>query len=133
LPLFLRWLKISGDGISEKEELEARIAVAQAAILRIQQHVNPLSSPYEQGFAAELISFYERKIQHLTNQEVDQNDIKTELKIERNIRFNALDAERQELFNLHKKKKINEEVLRNIQRDIDNLESGLGALTVHDP
>lgn len=130
LPLLLRWLKISGDGISEKEELDARIAVARAAIQRIQQHIHPLSSAYEQAFAVQLIAFYERKIRHLSDIELRQSDVETELKIERNLRLNALDAERRELFNLHEKKMINEEVLRNIQRDIDHLENGIGALTV---
>lgn len=130
LPLFLRRLKITGDGIAEREELEARISVAQAAIRRVQQHIHPLSFPHEQAFAAQLITFYERKIQHLANREKDESDITTQLKIERNLRLNALDAERAELFELHEKKLINEEVLRNIQRDLDNLESGLGALTV---
>ncbi|MFI5304183.1 MAG: Na+/H+ antiporter [Nitrospiria bacterium] len=133
LPFLLRWLKIFGDGITEKEELEARIAVARAAILRIQQHIHPLSSPHEQAFAVQLIAFYERKIQNLNDAELNQSDIKTELKIERNLRLNALDAERRELFNLHKKKLINEESLRNIQKDIDIMESGLGAMTAHNP
>jgi CPA1 family monovalent cation:H+ antiporter len=132
LPLLLRWFRISGDGIREKEELEARIALAQAAITRIQQHIHPLSSPHEQGFAAQLIAFYERRIKHLADLEKEESDIKTELKIERNLRFNALDAERRELFRLHQEKKINEEVLRTIQRDIDNLESGLDVMTVRE-
>jgi Na+/H+ antiporter len=132
LPLFIRWLNIAGDGIAEREEHAARIAVAQAAIQRIQQYSTPLSSPHEQSFAAQLIALYERKVQHLATAEGDSEDIETQLKIERNLRFNALSAEREELFRLHKNKSINEDVLRTIQREIDYLESGLGALTGRD-
>ncbi|MHB8481582.1 MAG: Na+/H+ antiporter [Nitrospiria bacterium] len=129
LPLFIRWLNIAGDGIAEREEHAARISVARAAIQRIEQYTTPLSSPHEQSFAAQLIALYERKIQHLATEEGDREDIETQLKIERNLRFSALSAEREELFRLHKNKLINEDVLRTIQREIDYLESGLVELT----
>jgi hypothetical protein len=47
------------------------------------------------------------------------------LKVERNIRLTALNAEREELFLFNTTGQINEEVLRKIQRDIEHLESAL--------
>jgi CPA1 family monovalent cation:H+ antiporter len=127
LPLLIKWLGIAGDGIAEREERAARIAVAQAAIERIRQHAP--NSPHEQALVAQLIASYERKIQHLATEEKDRENIDTQLKAERALRLNALSAERQELFRLHRNKTINEEVLRAIQREIDYVESSLTAPT----
>lgn len=125
LPPLIRWLNIPGDGSAEREEQMARIAVARAAIERIRQHVIPESSPHEQAYAAELIAWYERRIQHIEADEKDRENIQTQLKVERNLRLNALSAEREALLRLHRNRAINEETLRAIQREIDHLESAL--------
>lgn len=125
LPLLIKWLDISGDGIAEREERAARIAVAQAAVERIQEYVPALNAPHEQALVARLIASYERRIQHLAAEEKDREDMDAQLQAEHALRLNALSAERAELFRLHKNKTINEEVLRAIQREIDHVESSL--------
>lgn len=125
LPPLIRWLEVVGDGAARREEAMARMAAARAAIARIRQHVIPESSPHEQAFAAELIAWYERKIQYLEAEEDVREDLETQLKVERNLRLNAISAEREELLRLHKARSINEETLRIIQREIDHLESAL--------
>ena len=130
LPALIRWLHISGDGIAEREERQARIAVAQAAIDRIRTHAGPLSSPHEQGFALHLIASYERGVAHLLADEDDCADVATELKVENNIRLIALLAAREELARLHRTRAINEEVLRTVQREIDYRESSILASSI---
>jgi len=129
LPPLIRWFGVAGDGAAEREEQMARIAVARAAINRIKQHVIPESDPHEQAFAGQLIAWYERKIEHLETDESDREDIDTQLKVERNLRLNAISAEREELLRMHADRSINEETLRIIQREIDHLESALLPLT----
>lgn len=126
LPWLIKWLNITTDGIAEREERMARTEVARAAIQQIKQHMVPESSPYEKIMAAQLIASYEHKIQYLAAQEdIVGEDVEMHIKIERNLRLNVLNAEREELFRLHKRKAINEEVLRSIQREIDYLEASL--------
>jgi monovalent cation/hydrogen antiporter len=130
LPALIRWLNISGDGIAEREEHEARIAVAQAAIERIRAHTGPLSSPHEQAFALHLIASYERSVEHLLAEEDARADVATELKVENNIRLIALAAAREELARLHRTRAINEEVLRTVEREIDYRESSILASSI---
>ncbi|HET7633433.1 MAG TPA: Na+/H+ antiporter [Burkholderiales bacterium] len=122
LPLLIRWFKIVGDGIAEREENMARIAVAEAAIRQIRQHA---IAPHEHVFAARLIASYERKIQHLAAAKKDRGDFETRVNAESSLCFDALSAEREELFRLQQNQSINEEVLRTIQREIDYAESSL--------
>lgn len=120
-----RRLRVSADGTYEEEEREARLTAAHAAIDRIEKYVIPESSPHEQGFAAELIAGYERRIAHLVADEEARDDLEVQLKVERNLRLVALAAERETLLRLHRERAINEETLRVIQREIDHLESAL--------
>jgi Na+/H+ antiporter len=128
-PLACR-LRVGSDGTDVREEREARLAAAHAAIERIQQYVIPESSPHEQGFAAELIAGYERRIARLVADEEARDDLEVQLKVERNLRLVALAAERETLLRLHRERAINEETLRVIQREIDHLESALAPAAV---
>jgi Na+/H+ antiporter len=120
-----RRLNVAADGSGEAEEREARLAAAHTAIEHIGRYVIPESSPHEQGFAAELIAGYERRIQSLVADEVARDELEVQLKVERNLRLVALQAEREALLRLHRERAINEETLRAIQREIDHLESAL--------
>jgi len=126
LPALVRHLGAAADGSAQEEEKAARVAAAHAAIERVRQHVIPESSDHEQAFAAELIAVYERRIRHLLAEEpADRDDLATQLKVERNLRLSALAAENEALLALHRRRAINEETLRAVQREIDHTASAL--------
>ncbi|HEY5800127.1 MAG TPA: Na+/H+ antiporter [Burkholderiaceae bacterium] len=125
LPMLITKLGIAGDGIFEREEHMARVALANAAIKRLEPHRGEMSTPHEQAYAARLAGVYQRRVRHLDPDAPESRQIAVELKVERNIRLTALDAEREELFALNKARRINEEVLRKLQRELDHMESAL--------
>lgn len=124
LPVLIQGFAISDDGSAEHDEKVARVAMAEAAIRRLGPYAGEFSDEHERAYALRLAGFYERRVRHLSSPE-ERHAIGTQLKVERNIRLTALDAERDELFALTRSGQINEEMLRKLQREIDHQESGL--------
>ena len=63
LPLFIRMLKLRGDGLAAREERAARIATAQAGIGALQQRLSQATHADEKRFTQALLTQYEHRLQ----------------------------------------------------------------------
>ena len=123
LPLFIRVLKIRGDGNAEREERAARLATAQAAIDVLQREIPKLEAPRESAHAQRLLDLYQRRLTlHSANAE-RRREMEAVHAGERRLMLAALEAERAELQSLRDTGVINEDTLRTIQADLDHAES----------
>jgi monovalent cation/hydrogen antiporter len=129
LPLLIRWLNITGDDLAQREEREARIKSAEAALRQlrasIQQQCAEAAPAYQHAFAAQLIAEYERRIEHAGGESEDHAVLTIRVEAERKLRLAALHAERGELKRLSARKVINENVLRILERELDFVEASL--------
>ena len=117
LPVIIRWLRVEDDGVTEKEEGQARLRAVQAALARL----NEFHGKSNEKALAKLRAQYEERIAVLENNskgDVHQRD-KTHATAYERLFSEALLAERRMILQLRNEQVINDEVLRRIQRDLD--------------
>jgi len=132
LPLFIRLLKIRGDGVAAREERAARIATAQAGIAALQHRLAQATDAEETRFAEALLSQYERRLQrHSANADRRQH-LNAVHDTQRDIWLDAVKAERKELMEMRQADVINDEVMRILQADIDLEETLIVGATRHE-
>jgi Na+/H+ antiporter len=127
LPLLIRWLGVKDDGAGEREELEARIAANQAASEALAWRANRGDLEPEEMDALERLRVeYDDRLRQLRSYEDG------ELSEERifstaydELSMKALEAERATILKMRNEDLINDEALRNIQRDLDYAEARL--------
>ncbi len=119
LPLVIRWLKIRGDSIAEREERAARIATAQAATDELRKHLPRLKAPEEIAFANGLLSQYQHRLDRYSANAERRHRLDATYDSQRRLWLTAVNAERAELMQMHAADEINDEVLRLLQGDID--------------
>jgi Na+/H+ antiporter len=125
LPPLIRWLGIKDDGIIEKEERAARLAANRAALVHLNEVVEP--NPDRAAAAARLRVEYEDHILQLAATDADMAGTPLRLfstEYER-LSHAALQVERRTIIQLRNDAVISDEVLRRIQRDIDLAEARL--------
>jgi monovalent cation/hydrogen antiporter len=128
LPSLIRWLGVQDDGSIEKEERQARIQANQAAneaLLKREQRGN--LKPEETDALERLRVEYDDRLRQLKSYEVG-NEASAERIFSTaydELSFEALEAERKTILNLRNDALINDEALRNIQRDLDYAEARL--------
>jgi CPA1 family monovalent cation:H+ antiporter len=119
-------LGVKDDRGAEREEREARIRANQAAFDRLCALEKELD-PADLETLARLRIEYEDRLRQLESYDPDDGD--GELRIFSTaydrLSKEALEAERQAILTLRNQNVINDEVLRNIQRDIDFAEARL--------
>jgi CPA1 family monovalent cation:H+ antiporter len=126
LPLLIRWLGVTGDGIHERETRAARVAVAHAAIRELRSRLDFQDLPAERSLTMDLIMEYERRIEEVKAEGGDPaSDLLAAIASERKLRLAALAAERVELAALRDRRRINEHVLFVLQRELDYREASL--------
>jgi monovalent cation/hydrogen antiporter len=123
LPLFIRWLGVRADGVSDQEQRVARLATAQAAAAALRKELAHIKEPAERTYAQSLIDEYERDVARLSSNARRRVYVDGLRQAERRLRLAALRAERDELQELRDTDVINDEVLRTIQADLDHVES----------
>jgi len=132
LPLFIRLLKIRGDGVAAREERAARIATAQAGITALRQRLAQATDAEETRFTEALLSQYERRLQrHSANADRRQH-LNAVHDTHRDIWLEAVKAERKELMEMRQADVINDEVMRILQADIDLEETLIVGATRHE-
>ena len=117
LPVIIRWLRVEDDGVTEKEECQARLKAVQAALARL----NEFNGKADEKALAKLRAQYEDRIAALeTNAKRDPHawEGPQATAFER-LFSEALLAERRMILQLRNEQVINDEVLRRIQRDLD--------------
>lgn len=128
LPLLTRGLVI--DLPHTDSESSARVAVTEAALHRIKEIIShPVEDPTDMALRAEaanhLLDIYSRRLDYGDNDKDGSADMWKLAEVERQLRREALRAERDELYLLRKTKNINDEVHRKLLREIDLKEESL--------
>jgi CPA1 family monovalent cation:H+ antiporter len=119
LPLLIRWLGLHDDGLNEEEEMKGRAAATEAALRRLDEVAKEPWVPRE---ALERVR--ERYVTRLQRYQARLRDDRVCLHEERaaavrRLRCELLKAERQAVLDLRDREVINDEVMRDIERDID--------------
>ncbi len=127
LPFLLRGIQPSDKEADISEVRMARAAMAEVAIVSMNKMEERLSASTEEQLDAEVITeVASRVIGHLRRRTVGQDEIEHNLLVEdleRRFRLTALRAERGELYHLRATRKISNETLQILLRDLDLLEA----------
>ena len=128
LPPLIRTLGVTGDGIDEKEELKARLRLAEAAVARVDElaeeewvredtaeRMRGLYGYRRRRFAARFGAIEENDVE-------DYEDRSTAFQ---RFQHEVLAAQREELLRLRNEGLINDEVMRRVERDLDLEEARL--------
>jgi CPA1 family monovalent cation:H+ antiporter len=126
LPLFIRWLGVHGDGLAEREERAARIALAHAGSAALRVEIARLSRPEEIAIATRMAGDYELLLLRLSANAARRVGLDTLASIERRLVMAALEAERGEHVHMRTAGTINDETMRAIEAEIDDAEASLG-------
>jgi CPA1 family monovalent cation:H+ antiporter len=115
LAVIIRWLGVVDDGIAQKEELQARIKAAHAALARLNEF------KADEQVLGRLRAEFETRIRELESEaKPPAHDLgPIQDRCYERLLAEALLAERQMLLQLRNERLINDEVLRRIQRDLD--------------
>ena len=128
LPRLLNGLEISPDAIHEAEEDFARVSAAHAAIKAIElaQHDMAEGRPDADLYvdvSARVMELYRHRLDtHMEEDERAREEFRKINEIEQAMRLIALKAERDEIFRLGRSRKIEDDVMRKLVREIDILE-----------
>lgn len=128
LPLLLKGLSPALNTSSEKEETQARVAAAHAAITQIErlQHARSANQPDVDivvAAAARVMDLYRARIESGVSDEETTSLAKRGEAIEREMRLVGLQAERENLFNQLRSRQVGSETARKLIRELDLLEA----------
>ena len=119
LPLLIRRLGLHDDGASERQETQARLTAAQAALARLDELVS--QDEVSQESVQHLRKHYEARVRSITKRfkqaadEPGEDHAMTYQQLQRE----ALQAERSAVIGLRNRGEINDEILRRIERELD--------------
>jgi CPA1 family monovalent cation:H+ antiporter len=119
LPLLIRGLGLHDDGACARQETQARLTAAQAALARLDELA--LQDEVSQESARHLRKHYEAQVSSLTKrykpaaEEAGADHALTYQRLQRE----ALQAERSAVIGLRNQGEINDEVLRRLERELD--------------
>jgi monovalent cation/hydrogen antiporter len=119
LPLLIRWLKLRDDGLDENEEMKGRSAAAHAALRRLGEVAK---EPWALPVCVERIRvIYQIRIQRFQARLRHDGAARYEehAALMRRLQLELLKEERRVIIELRDREVINDDVLRDIERDID--------------
>ena len=119
LPLLIRWLKLRDDGLNESEEMKGRIAATAAALRRLDEMAAEPWVPRD--VVEQLRALHRSRLQRYEARLCDcgQDGYEEKAAAVRRLDLELLKAERQTVIDLRDREVINDDVLRDIERDID--------------
>jgi CPA1 family monovalent cation:H+ antiporter len=115
IPL-IRWLGITSDGTPEQERYHAREAAAQAALLRLQELANQEWVP--ETLLMDLRARYEEKSRH-AKQHIEGTQHEEMIASHKRLYREIIQAERVTLIKLRDQGQIDDETLREMERELD--------------
>jgi CPA1 family monovalent cation:H+ antiporter len=133
LPLLIRYLRVTDDDAIEREERNARVAIATAAVDLLRDQLRYQDDVADREFTQSLIGEYQRRIEHAGETFASDSGSTRRMAAERAMRLFALGAERARLHELRDAHTINEHVLFAIQRELDFREASLAMMTTRRP
>ncbi|MGN7293775.1 Na+/H+ antiporter [Rhizobium sp. SAFR-030] len=133
LPPLLKDLELPAEPHHEREEDNARIAAAQAAIQAIEKLQHELGEGRSDvdiyaDAAARLMELYRRRIEGRSGSTENAEQVRAVEAVERRMRLAAVKAERDTVFALGRARRISDEVSRKLVREVDLAEARLNAL-----
>lgn len=119
LPALIRLLRLEDDRAEEREEVEARILAAEAALARIEELVE--EDWVREDTAERMRGLYDFRRSRFGARFDDADDGAIEARSldYQRLRRELLDAERRAVVELRRTGRINDEVMNRIQRDLD--------------
>ena len=119
LPLLIRGLGLHDEGASEREETQARLTAAQAALARLDELAS--QNEVSQESAQHLRKHYEARVRSITKRFKQASDEPGEdpAMTYQQLQREALQAERSAVIGLRNRGEINDEILRRIERELD--------------
>lgn len=119
LPALIRWLDVEDDGLAAKEEAKTRIRAAEAALVRLEElmdedWVHPETAERLRG----LYDFRRERFRSRFDPESDGAIEDRSVNFQR-LRRELLDAERQAVRQLRREGFIDDDVMRQVERDLD--------------
>ncbi len=119
LPLLIRWLRLRDDGLDESEEMKGRIAAAQAALRRLDELAReswalPVCVEQIRAMYNIRIQRFQARLQH-----DGEGHYEKHAALMRRLQLELLNEERRAIIDLRDREVINDDVLRDIERDID--------------
>jgi NhaP-type Na+/H+ or K+/H+ antiporter len=126
LPALIKFLDVRDDGIDEREELKARLRVAEAAVARVdelaaQEWVREDTASRMRG----LYDYRRRRFAARFGLLEDGEDYEHRSSAFQRFQHEVLAAQRSELLRLRNEGYINDEVMRRVERDLDLEEARL--------
>lgn len=120
-----RWLRITDDGEEDTEEHMARIEANKGALSYLETLGSLENAPTRQEHISRLKGEYLLRLQELEERKTGTDDVKKMIEEEADLRLSAITEERTVLHRLRETRKINDETLRRILRDLDLVEAAL--------
>jgi CPA1 family monovalent cation:H+ antiporter len=119
LPALIRVLGVEDDGSHEQREVKARIKAARAALARLDE----LSGEdwVREETAARMRALYDFRVRRFAARFDDGDDgaIEAGSQAYQRLRHEVLEAERQEIIRLRNQGRINDQIMRRIEHDLD--------------
>lgn len=131
LPALLKGLKLPPESRRNRAEDEARLAAAEKAILAVQQLQHDKGEAHVEDLhlytdaAACVMELYRQRIDGYMQSEEEAELTERSDKIEQEMRLAALQAEREEIYRIGRTRKLSDDVVRRLVRDIDLAEARL--------
>lgn len=127
LPALIKFLDVRGDGIDEREELKARLRVAEAAVARVDELA--AHEWVREDTASRMRGLYDYRRRRFAARfgllEEDGEDYEDRSSAFQRFQHEVLAAQRSELLRLRNEGYINDEVMRRVERDLDLEEARL--------
>jgi Na+/H+ antiporter len=112
----LKWLRIDGDNLEERE-IEVRVAALRAGLARLRQLEPEFVSTGEWEVEGRILGEYEYRIAHLLAHVGDP--LNKSVAFDHKYQQEALEAERREIERLREVGEIPDEIFRKVQYDLD--------------
>jgi monovalent cation/hydrogen antiporter len=120
----IKWLGVEDDGAEEREEVEARARIAEAALIRLEE----LGSEewVREDTLGRVRGMYEYRRQRFSaRSDGDGDNYEERTGAYRRLMYELYDAQREQLIEMRNALEISDEVRRRIERDLDLEESRL--------
>jgi len=124
LPIFLKNVEVPPEPSHQEEEDHARIVAAEAAIKAIERGQHDLSQGRSDvdlyaSVGTRLMELYRQRIDGRSKTGAEADLVKKAEDVERQLRLAALRAERDEIFRLARARRLSDETVRKLVREID--------------
>ena len=131
LPYLLQGLKLPPEPSQQEEEDRARVAAAEAAIQAIEQAQHDMGegrgdTDLYADAGARIMELYRQRIDGRSKTGEERALARRMDEIERKLRLAGLRAERTELYRIARSRKLSDETVRRLVREIDLLEARFG-------